>query len=231
MNAGVQAVLVVVPARNERELIGACLEALEQAAERVDRPVLTVVVLDSCADGTASALVGRQVVAVPSTAGCVGAARAHGVRAGLAMMTDTPRHRLWIANTDADSTVDPSWLQHQVGLADAGADLALGTVRLDQDGICPPLAAAWTATYNAASGHQHVHGANLGVRASAYLRAGGFGSVPVGEDVLLADAVAGDPAAMVVRTAAAPVTTSARRVGRAPEGFAAYLEALDEQTG
>lgn len=231
MSAGVQAVVVVVPARDERELIGRCLDALERAVERVDPRVLTVVVLDSCADDTALALIGRQVVALTSAAGCVGAARAHGVTAGLAQLPAIPRHQVWIASTDADSAVDPSWLQHQVALADAGADLVLGTVRLAQDGVRPPLASAWTATYTAADGHQHVHGANLGVRASVYLRAGGFAPVSVDEDVRLANAVAADPAAMVVRSAAAPVTTSGRRVGRAPDGFAAYLGALDEQAG
>ena len=190
-----------------------------------------VVVLDRCADDTHSALTGRPVMTVTSTAGCVGAARATGVRAGLARWPDIPADQMWIASTDADSSVDPSWLQHQVALADAGADLALGTVRLAQGSVPAPLASAWTATYTTADDHHHVHGANLGVRASVYLRAGGFLPVSVDEDVLLAHAVAADPAAMVVRTAAAPVTTSGRRVGRAPDGFAAYLGALDEQAG
>ena len=231
MSTGVLAVVVVVPARDERDLIGQCLDALEAAVERVELQVLTVVVLDSCTDDTESALCGRRVVAVASTAGCVGAARAAGVRTGLARLPGIPVDQVWIASTDADSAVDPSWLQHQIALADAGADLWLGTVRLARDSAPAPLAAAWTATYSAADDHHHVHGANLGVRASAYRRVGGFAPVSVDEDVHLADAVAPDPAAMVVRSAAAPVTTSGRRVGRAPDGFAAYLEALDEQAG
>jgi len=231
VSTGVLAVVVVVPARDERDLIGQCLDALEAAVERVELQVLTVVVLDSCTDDTESALFGRQVVAVASTAGCVGAARAAGVRTGLARLPGIPVDQVWIASTDADSAVDPSWLQHQIALADAGADLWLGTVRLARDSAPAPLAAAWTATYSAADDHHHVHGANLGVRASAYRRVGGFAPVSVDEDVHLADAVAADPAAMVVRSAAAPVTTSGRRLGRAPDGFAAYLETLDEQAG
>lgn len=231
MSAAVQVIVVVVPARDESELIDRCLDALELAVERVERRVLTVVVLDSCTDNTESALFGRRVVAVTSAAGCVGAARAAGVRTGLALLPGVPLDQVWIASTDADSAVDPSWLQHQVALADAGADLSLGTVRLARDGVPAPLAAAWTATYTAADDHHHVHGANLGVRASVYQRVGGFAPLSVDEDVHLADAVAADPAAMVVRLAAAPVTTSGRRVGRAPDGFAAYLGAVDEQAG
>lgn len=47
--------------------------------------------------------------------------------------------------------------------------------------------------------------------------------MPVHEDVELARAVAADPSAVIVRSAASPVRTSARRAGRAPGGFGAYL--------
>ena len=36
--------------------------------------------------------------------------------------------------------------------------------------------------------HSHVHGANLGFRAAAYLRADGFPDVPTGEDRALVTA-------------------------------------------
>jgi len=36
----------VVPARDEQMLLGACLDAVTLAAEQVDMPVVTVVVLD-----------------------------------------------------------------------------------------------------------------------------------------------------------------------------------------
>lgn len=216
--------LVVVPARDERLLLGACLDAIGAAALRVDRPVVTVVALDTCTDGTELVLLGRPVRAVRSRFGSVGAARAGGIRSGLVKMGATPPERVWVANTDADSTVDPEWFAHQVALADAGADLVLGVVQMAD--APAPLAAAWAGGYRSADGHRHVHGANLGVRASAYVRAGGFPSLPAHEDVALAAAVAADPAAVVVRSGAALVTTSGRLVGRAPSGFAAHLRGL-----
>jgi hypothetical protein len=73
-----------------------------------------------------------------------------------------------------------------------------------------------------------VHGANLGFRASAYLRAGGFPAVPTGEDralVAALDAAGG----RVLRTRALTVVTSARREARAPHGFGDYLTGLDAE--
>ena len=55
----VQQVAVVVPARNERQLLTGCLAALAAAAERVTVPVTVLVVLDRCTDGTAEMLAGR----------------------------------------------------------------------------------------------------------------------------------------------------------------------------
>lgn len=227
----IDAALVVIPARDERLLLGACLDSVAAAVRRLDRPVVTVVVLDRCTDSTADVLLGRPVIAVTSTAGCVGSARDAGVRVGLARLPSVPLSRVWIANTDADSEVDPAWLEHHLARADDGADLALGIVRPAVKSTSGPIRAAWAATYEARDGHGHVHGANLGVRASAYLRAGGFPHVSTHEDVQLAALVAQDPSAVVVRFAAAPVATSGRLVARAPDGFASYLDALQSQAG
>ncbi len=224
MRPPIEAVLVVVPARDEQTLLGACLDAVALAADQIAVPVVPVVVLDRCTDGTEAVLRGRGVTAIRTTVGCVGGARAAGVREGLRRLTATRAARVWIANTDADSVVPRHWLAHHLDQADAGADLLLGTV--DLAGAPAALMSAWSTEYVAADGHPHVHGANLGVRASAYRRAGGFASVAVHEDVRLAAAVGADPAAVVLRTAAAPVVTSGRLVARAPGGFAAHLRGL-----
>ena len=224
MKAPIEAVLVVVPARDEQLLLGACLDAVAVAAGRVRVPVMTLVVLDRCTDGTESVLPGRDVVSIRTAVGCVGGARAAGVREGLRRLATTPAERVWIANTDADSVVPGEWLTHHLDQADGGADLLLGTV--DVAGAPAGLVSAWLQDYTSADGHPHVHGTNLGVRGSAYLRAGGFDSVAVHEDVRLAAAVGTDAAAVILRTAAAPVATSGRLVARAPGGFAAYLRRL-----
>ncbi len=224
MRPPIEAVLVVVPARDEQMLLGACLDAVALAADQVTVPVVTVVVLDRCTDGTEAVLRGRDVTAIPTTVGCVGGARAAGVGEGLRRLTATQAARVWIANTDADSVVPRQWLTHHRDQADSGADLLLGTV--DVAGAPAGLVSAWLTGYTAADGHPHVHGANFGVRASTYLRAGGFESVAVHEDVRLAAAVRADTAAVILRTAAAPVLTSGRLVARAPGGFAAHLRGL-----
>lgn len=50
---GPRAVVTVVPAQNEEQLIPACLTSIRRAAECVPLPVITIVVLDSCTDGSA----------------------------------------------------------------------------------------------------------------------------------------------------------------------------------
>lgn len=211
-------VAVVVPAHDERDLIGACLASLR--AQTV--PARVVVVLDACTDDTATACGDVETVEVPDR--CVGAARAAGVRH---ILRDADPATTWLASTDADTEVPPGWLAGMLAVAaQSNADLVLGTA-VPQDF---PEYPAWRAGYTPADGHRHVHGANLGIRADAYLRVGGWPALVSGEDVELARrAVAAG--LRIARTAAIPVRTSARLVGRAPNGFAAYLASLDGGSG
>lgn len=220
-------VAVVVPARDEEKLLPACLDSVVAAAHALarQRPELTVdvvVVLDRCTDRSADVVAGYGAVrAVTSAAGCVGAARAAGVAAALRGAGDPAR--TWLANTDADTQVPTDWLLAQVGLADEGVDLVLGTV-VPHD-LETLVLKAWTQRHELAEGHRHVHGANLGVRGSAYRAAGGFTPVPLHEDVLLAEAVRGTGASWVA-TDATRVRTASRPRGRVSGGFATYLREL-----
>ncbi|NAZ87549.1 glycosyltransferase, partial [Kineococcus sp. T90] len=140
-----------------------------------------------------------------SSAGRVGAARAAGVAVALHEEAGADARGTWVACTDADSRVPAGWLRHQVAAATAGADLLLGTVRLAGPAWRD---AQWRAAYARGLGpdarHRHVHGANLGVRVSAYLAAGGFAPVAAHEDRLLAAAVRALPGARVVTSSACP---------------------------
>ncbi len=225
---------VVVPARDEGSLLPACLDALEVALGRLrhERPgvrATTAVVLDRCTDASARVVAERPWVQVVEVdAGCVGVARGIGVatatrpRAG---HPPTDPHRVWVASTDADSVVPPHWLTRQLGLADEGVDALVGTVEPDEHELGAALSARWRSQHPAVEGHPHVHGANLGVRLSAYLAVGGFPPVRVHEDALLVDALRreGYPTRA---THHLPVRTSGRLRGRAPAGFAAYLLGL-----
>ncbi|WP_374754088.1 glycosyltransferase family 2 protein, partial [Streptomyces sp. SM12] len=135
----------------------------------------------------------------------------------------------WIACTDADSRVPPGWLLRQARWAAAGWCATVGTVR--PHGWPPELDAVvrrHQGRYRAAlrpDTHPHVHGANLGVRASAYEDAGGFPDVLTGEDRALVAALA-DAGHRLLRTGSCPVATSARLTPRAVHGYGHDLARL-----
>lgn len=219
------AVAVIVPAHNEEALLESCLASIEVAALAPRRRGLRVdvwVALDACDDGSAGIAGRHGADLVTLDARCVGAARQAGVEAALARSADIDPRRLWFAHTDADSTVPPNWLTHQLRLARRGADVVVGTVRPDFRDLSAAQQDAWWATHTPGVANGHVHGANLGIRAATLIDAGGFARVAVHEDVALV-AQARARGARLVASDAAWVRTSGRQVGRAPDGYARYL--------
>jgi len=200
-----------------------CLRSIAVAGASVDGPsVHVVVVLDDCHDGTHAIASSFDVEVCTLGAGSVGIARGHGVARGLAGATAST-DRTWIASTDADSQVPPQWLTCQLALADRGADVVVGTVRPDPDDLSEVEQRVWSSTRVPGRPNGHVHGANLGIRADVYLRAGGFLPQDEHEDVHLVERIARDQAAVVVASDECDVLTSGRRVGRTPGGYARYL--------
>jgi glycosyltransferase involved in cell wall biosynthesis len=175
---------VVVPARNEEERLPACLAALRAAAGSVRIPVHLLVVADACTDETAAVAAARDAQVIGIRAGNVGAARAADMAGLLRRAADTDPAAVWLATTDADTVVPPGWLRRQLSYVSQGWDVVLGTVTVtDWDGHPPHVPAAFAAMYKSGAGpHPHVHGANLGIRASGYLAAGGFKSLRTAED-------------------------------------------------
>ena len=225
----IRTVRVVVPAHDEEALVGRCLAGLAAAAGRAVEAGIDVrvtVVLDDCHDRTADVVAATEmpvpVDVVETDARSVGAARALGTSAALAS-ADAPLDAVWLAHTDADSCVPPGWVVDQVALADGGADVVIGTVRPDPADLSDGQLRAWARTRVPGRPNGHVHGANLGVRASAYLAAGGFTPEPLHEDVLLAERLRSAPGVVVVASDVVDVLTSGRTVGRAPGGYARYL--------
>jgi glycosyltransferase involved in cell wall biosynthesis len=229
---GVRRIGVVVPARDEGPRLERCLRAIDRAAAAVDRPVLVVLVLDSCTDDSA-ARAARLRLALPvrlevltARYAAAGAARAAGAERLLAALGTGGT---WLATTDADSTVPANWLAEQVRLAESGKDLVAGTVTVrdweDRPAAVRLRAEVEYAVALAETGHGHVHGANLGISAAWYRRVGGFVPVACDEDVLLV-AAARAAGAHVGWASGIAVTTSARSQARAPGGFAAYLDDL-----
>lgn len=211
---------VIVPAHNEQDLLPACLHSLAVAA-RLPVAVELIVVADACTDGTAGLAAAAGATVLTTTGRNVGRARAAGMDHALRNGVDGR----WLATTDSDSRVPPDWLRWHLGHAQAGTDLLAGSVVVDDWSVRPDgLAAVYEQGYRSAA--LHVHGANLGVAAHAYRAAGGFPPVRHSEDVALIDAVRRN-GGLVVADPRCPVTTSARRSGRAPHGFAAHLNTLE----
>jgi glycosyltransferase involved in cell wall biosynthesis len=243
----IRQVAVVIPVHNEEQHLEQALDAVGSAADQLhaERPgvdVQVVVVLDSCTDQS-SLIAGATAGADPRlriltvSFGSVGKSRRAGVnavlenvrmrsRAGITAAGD-PMRQTWLANTDADSSVPEHWLVRQVELAGAGRDVVLGTVEPDPRGIHHELLARWLARHVHHEDHPHIYGANLGVRASSYLAAGGFPGVDFDEDRALVDRLR-TTGADIIATDTTRVLTSGRTAGRAPKGFAAYLLALTQ---
>lgn len=225
MSTPIRRVGVVIPAHNEDMLVGDCLAAVSRAARAVSLPVTVMVVLDDCDDRTESICRSFSVDTISMVARSVGVARHAGVSRLLSGVTDLAT--IWISNTDADTVVPPTWLRDQLTLASAGADVVVGTVGIShEDGR---LGRRFTAEYGVGDrrrvGHAHVHGANLGVRASAYRDVGGFPPLAVHEDRSILRRLEAS-GATVVRSTRIRVETSARLVGRCEEGFATALRQL-----
>ena len=222
---------VVIPARNESALLRDCLLSVQRATRylHVRKPRVTVrtfIVLDSCTDGSRAIIAEfAEVTAIHAWFSSVGASRAAGARWGMSRLR-SPAADTWIANTDADSTVPRNWLAEHVRLADSGHDLVVGTVQPVRSDLTPTQARAWDVTHPTGRHVGHVHGANLGVRASSYLAAGGFAPLAAHEDVDIVTRLRG-LGARDTATDACPVTTSGRSVGRAPTGYAEYVRSLE----
>jgi glycosyltransferase involved in cell wall biosynthesis len=216
-------IVVVVPAHNERDRLGACLASVAAAAARVEPPVRVLVVLDGCTDGTQDVLPGS-VQAISVSARNVGAARA----AGFIAAAPDPDSEIWLATTDADSVVPEDWLTRQAAHHRALMQGFVGTVSVDWQEHSPNTRLRYDRLYRVRDGqHGHVHGANLGVRADAYWHVGGFRPLRVGEDVDLVERLVatGTPLAWDADNA---VLTSDRRNFRAAGGFGDYVQSIAE---
>jgi glycosyltransferase involved in cell wall biosynthesis len=228
----ITAVGVIVPAHNEEKLLPQCLASILRACEALEVDAAVAVVLDRCSDRTITAVEtlighGRPVLALSARQPGVGAARAAGADALLAMFGS---EELWMCTTDADSVVPVDWIVRQLDHAADGADAVLGTVRVaDWSEHPPPVARRYASRYRHEFGHRHMHGANLSFRATAYLAAGGFGHELHDEDVGLITRLEGVGCSLTWAADLA-VTTSARPIGRAPAGFATYLAGLRPRT-
>lgn len=219
---------VVIPAHDEARHIGANVQAVMLAARHESlggEPVQVIVVLDSCTDDTGAIASRHGAQTLDVSLRNVGAARA----AGAELLLSAGAR--WLAFTDADTIVSAGWLVAQLAQQ---ADAVCGPIGVDdwtphgEHGEF--LRQHFARTYTDADGHRHIHGANLGVSAEAYLRAGGFPPLACSEDVALVQALQ-DSGARIAWSAAPRVSTSARIDARARGGFGDTLLAVVTAAG
>lgn len=233
---------VIVPAHNEADTIQQCVTAILNALDELHaqhsaarRRSVVVVGCDRCHDNTAMlarAELGDRGVVLEGAWSGVGQVRAAATEAALQHLGGAfamAASQIWLANTDADSVVHPTWIAKQLALAAQGWAAVAGTVELHDP--APALAQRFAAMYTIESDgtHHHVHGANLGVRADAYLDAGGWPPLGLAEDHALLQRVRAKRWP-IISSAAVRVHTSARLHGRAPGGFATTLRTMPPPT-
>jgi glycosyltransferase involved in cell wall biosynthesis len=224
----IRAVAVVIPAHDEETLLPACLTAVGAAARALERtPVCIVVAADTCTDQTAALARSSGAVVVEISGRNVGAARRAGMIEALRQFPGLDPSEVWLATTDADTVVPPGWLRQQLAYAALGWDVVVGTIAVaDWTEHPPEVPFLFRLQYASEAGsHPHVHGANLGFTAEAYLAAGGFRPHRTAEDHALVKALEG-AGRQILRTTRVSVVTSARRIARAPEGLSHRLATL-----
>ncbi len=233
---------IVVPARDEEERIGACLDSIaaQEGVGPADYEV--IVVLDACEDRTADAVAAAaerwpelrlRCVAGPGRG--AGPARALGMDVACARLESVGAASGLLASTDADSVVAPDWLCRQIEAIEAGAEAIGGEIALDVDEAgALPLEVLERRSFELAdrlraarrrgpAEHAHFSGASLGVTPRAYRRVGGMGQLAALEDQEFEDRLAGTGIA-IHRRRSVRVTTAARTSGRAERGLARDLE-------
>ncbi|WP_188964128.1 glycosyltransferase [Deinococcus aquiradiocola] len=205
---------VVIPARNEQEVLPALLAALQRQTFPPDE---VIVVDNGSTDGTAD------------VAARHGARVLHCARPGVAFARQAgleAAHGEWVATTDADSEPDAAWLATLDAAVRPGTVALYGPMQfLPLPGRVSVRAARLSGVgYRAflrvmsLLGQPNCGGANMAFTREAALLAGGYPAVEAREDILLGLAL--KRLGRVEYVAGAWVHTSARRLSR---GWAAFL--------
>lgn len=159
-------VSVVVPARNEADYVGDCLDSI--AAVDSDHSYETILVDGDSDDATADIAREHGVQVVPGPGTGIGGGRHRGARVASGD---------WLAFVDADTTVDPDWLDELLGFA-REHDLVAASSRCRMPGVRATLV---QGTINRVFPHLSrpiLPGFNFLVDAETYADAGGFPNVP-----------------------------------------------------
>ncbi|HEY6582301.1 MAG TPA: glycosyltransferase [Rubrobacter sp.] len=241
---------VVVPARNEEDLIVPSLRALATQIRVKPSEYEVLLVLDRCTDAT-----GERAMAVADTHPQLrlhfldgpglgsGHARRVGMEAACERLTGLGRPAGLIASTDADTVVASDWLSVQLAATGRGARAVGGRIELD-DGSLPPAVVHWHAERGrkrhqkilfdpdqlGTAEHWQFSGASLALTAETYAQVGGLEPRATLEDEGL-ERVLREQRIPIERLLSVRATTSSRLKGRASEGLAHDLAAAAAMLG
>ncbi|EIM75748.1 family 2 glycosyl transferase [Nitritalea halalkaliphila LW7] len=201
-DAALPEVSLLLPARNEEQMLPACLEALD----RLDYPLDKLQILlgnDNSTDRTGAMMEAWaatrphvQVVHVPAYT--VEGAFQNGKAAALATMARQAKGDVYLF-TDADCQVPPTWARHMVlGLRQSAAGYLTGVTRVRPNGLWARLQGVdWWLTLGFMKVLDDLSisitsmGNNMAITADAYKRVGGFEKVKFAltEDFAVAAAI------------------------------------------
>ncbi len=237
---------VVVPARDEEDLIGSCLEALATQEIVAHDEFEVLLILDRCTDRTEARAreiaVGHPRLRLHLLDGPgegSGPARRVGMDAACARLFQVGRPEGLIACTDADTVVAPDWLATQLRAVSQGAKAIGGRIELADDGSLPE--GVWHmyaeqgrlrheillsgSDPKGETQHWQFSGASLALTATVYKEIGGLEPLSALEDEAL-ERVLLEHRIPIERLLSVRVTTSPRLVGRASRGLSQDLSRI-----
>lgn len=234
---------VVVPARDEEDLIRSCLKALATQEHVAHDEYEILLILDRCTDGTEARArelaVGHPRLRLHLLDGPgegSGPARRVGMDTACSRLLQVGRPEGLIACTDADTVVAPDWIATQLRAVSQGAKAIGGRIELADDGSLPK--SVWRR--HAERGrlrherllsdpgpkgetqHWQFSGASLTLTAAVYREIGGLEPLAALEDEGL-ERVLLEHRIPIERLLSVRVTTSPRLVGRASRGLSQDL--------
>jgi glycosyltransferase involved in cell wall biosynthesis len=239
-------IVVAIPVKNEADRIAYCLHALSAQAGIAAREVTIVLLLNNCTDETAT-VVDRLAPSLPILVRCfevtlspdlANAGYARHLAMEAAEELADPQGVL--LTTDADGRVDRNWIALNLRALQQGADAVAGRIEIDpvEAALIPTKLHEDDARESAYSDlldridvvldpdpfdpwprHREQSGASIAVTVSAYRRAGGIPTVPLGEDRAFFAALRRVDA-RIRHAPGVRVVVSGRTTGRAVGGMA-----------
>ena len=237
---------VVVPARDEEDLIGACLRALAGQGVVASEEYEVLVVLDRCTDGTGARAAevaadhpALRLYSLEGPGAGSGLARRVGMEAACRRLLAVRGSGGLICSTDADTVVAPDWLATQLRAVEAGAKAIGGRIDLADPGALPPGVLRLHAengrmrheklladpNESGVTEHWQFSGASLALTAETYRDVGGLRPLESLEDEHLEE-VLRENGVPIERLLSVRVTTSPRLKGRASHGLSHDLSRM-----